>query len=93
VFVTVDAVVIVGVIAEAANYLAQLHARPESARSSKSICEGKGLCHSFLLHVGLSVLADNLRFRGLNDIILKTDIVLLLMLFLYYNSNALRVPA
>jgi len=67
----VDAVVaaVGGVIAEAANYLVRLHARPESARSSKSICEGKALCHPFLLHVGLSVLADNLCFRGLKDII------------------------
>jgi hypothetical protein len=57
----VGAVVAVGgvVMAGAGNYLAHLHAIPESARSSKSICEGKGLCHSFLLHVGLSVLADN----------------------------------
>jgi hypothetical protein len=37
---------------------------------------------------GLSVLADNLCFRGLNDIIQKTDKVLLQTLVLYYNSNA-----
>jgi predicted MFS family arabinose efflux permease len=59
---TVAAVVTVGggVIASAVNYLALLHARPES---------GRRLCHSVLIHVGMSVLADSLCYRGLNDII------------------------